>query len=175
MVTGKQVAALKYLIAASKYGNETGKKIYFHLLDNSERLSKDVCVTLTQDLEGYTGKEIHEAAVSLSGMTSCNCTTHLDQIMIATGAPFFFDLHYGHFGPDGKFDTSGMFPGFPKDMVTNPKLVVSGAPCRYTFWLSKKYYSKTAKRINVVRQQLEAINLSRPGLYLDIESQSLRA
>jgi hypothetical protein len=173
MVTEKQVAALKYLIAASKYGNDTAKSIFFFLLDKSERLSKQVYVTFTQGLEGYTGGEIDKAARSISGMHSCNCTTHIDQIMIAMGTAHRFSVHYGHFDHDGKYDTSGMFPGLPQDMVSDPKLTVLDAPCRYTFWLAPGSYSKSAERLTTTRQELETIDLSRPGLYPDIENQRL--
>jgi hypothetical protein len=171
MVTTKQIAALKYLVAASKHGNDTAKRVIWFLIDKSNRLSKEVCVTLTQGQEGYSAEEIDEIVRTLHGITSCNGTTHLNEIFKVTGTDFVFDLHYGHFGSDGSFDTSGMFPGAPTHMVLDPKLTILNQPRRYTFWLSKKMYSKSAERIPVTRKEIKAIDLSKPGLYLAFEGQ----
>lgn len=173
MTTKRQIAALKYLISAAKDGNPRVKQIMYFLIDRSERLTKEVCVTLTQDCEGFTGNEIDRDARKMSSLASRNCSTHIDQIMIALGTKFRFCVHYGNFGNDGKFDTSGMFPGMSKNLVLDEKLTILNAPMRYTYWLASDYYSKTAKTIPVTRAELDAIDISKPGLYPDIENQSL--
>lgn len=172
MITDRQIAALKYLISATKDGNPTVKQIMYFLIDQSEGLTKEVCVTLTQNREGFTADEINHDAHKMSGLGSCNCNTHIHQIMIAMGTEFGFSVHYGGHGEDGKFDTSGMFPGAPKHMVMDEKLTILDAPMRYTYWLAKGFYSRTAKVIPVTRAELEAIDLSKPGLYPDIENQA---
>ena len=52
-----------------------------------------------------------------------------------------------------------------------PKLARLNVPLSYTFWLALGFYSHSAKRIKVTRQKLEAIDLSKPGLYPCIENQ----
>ena len=44
------------------------------------------------------------------------------------------------------------------------------SPLRYTFWLAKNPYSRTANQISVTRQGLEAIDLNKSGLYPEIET-----
>lgn len=170
MVTQQQIAGLKYLISASKHGNDTGKRIFWFLIDQSAGFTKSVSLTLTEKKEGYSAKEINAAAHSLDGMWSCNGTTHLDAIMAAMGTELRFSLHYGHF-KRGKFDTSGMFAGAPLSMVSNPKLARLNQPMRYTFWLAPGSYSGKSVAVKVTRIKLEAIDLSKPGLYPGIENQ----
>lgn len=178
MLTTQQVAALKYLIfkaepQAGSVGDLT-KRILAFLIDQSDGLTKDVCVTLWDGRDGFTGAEIGHAALFEGRFHSCNCTTHLNVLMVLSGAEDVrFDCHYGH-PNNGEFDTLGQFPGFDPAQtggVVHPK----DAPIRYTFWLSKGFYSRTATQIPVTREMLNAIDLAKPGLYPELENQKISA
>lgn len=173
MVTERQIHALKYLISNARDGSSMVKQILWFLIDQSKSLTEEVCVTLTQDCGGFERQEIHRDALTMSSLTSSNCTTHIDQILIAMGTEFCFSVHYGNFDEDGKFNPSGMFSGIPRSMVSDESLTVVNAPMRYTYWLAKKGYSGTARVIPVSRAELVAIDLSKPGLYPHFEKQSL--
>ena len=58
MITPEQIAALKYMIFASKDGTDLSKRAMAFLIDQSEGLTKEVCLTLVADREGYTAEEI---------------------------------------------------------------------------------------------------------------------
>ena len=172
MVTSKQIAALKYMIFIAKNGTDLSKRVLAFLIDQSEELTKEVCLTLMADREGYTADEVNAAAHGMHGMESCNGTTHLDQILHAMGSEFSFSVHYGDFDPnrpDDPFNTDGMFAGCDRSQVTRLGLILEGMPLRYTFWLSKQEYSRQAKLVVAVREELEQINLEKPGLYPTLE------
>lgn len=172
MVTAKQVAALKYLIFKAKDGTETSKRILAFLIEQSDRFTQEVCCTLTEGHEGFSGEEIHEAAIGVGSMQSSNCTTHIDQVLQVMGCRFSFSVHYGDFNPARKgdpFNTDGIFAGLPEDRVTRPGQVREGLPCRYTFWLSREPYSRKANRVRVKRATLNQIDLLKPGLYPSLE------
>ena len=54
MITPKQVAALKYMIFNAKNGTELSKRVLAFLIESSEELTKEVCLSLVADREGYT-------------------------------------------------------------------------------------------------------------------------
>jgi hypothetical protein len=172
MVTAKQVAALKYLIFKAKNGTQTSKRILAFLIDQSDRFTQEVCCTLTEGLDGYSGEEVHEAALGVGSMQSCVRTTHIDEVLQVLGCEFEFSVHYGDFDPTRKgdpFNADGIFAGLPENLVTHPGKVREGLPCRYTFWLSREPYSGNANRIRVQRATLDQINLLKPGLYPTLE------
>ncbi len=172
MVTKKQIAALKYMIFNSKNGTPLTKQILALLIDRSEKLTKDVCLSLVEDPQGYTAEKIEEAAHGLDAMISGNCITHLDALCYLMGSKLGFSVHYGDFDPtrDGDpFDVSGMFPGFPNNKVSDPKLTLEGLPMRYTFWLARKYYSRNAELLQITKDELEQIDLKKPGLWPNLE------
>jgi hypothetical protein len=172
MITQKQIAALKYLIFNAKNGTELSKRILAFLIDRSEGLTREVCLTLIEDREGYTKKEIDSAARGVGGMISCNCTTHLSALASLSGSELCFSSHYGDFDPKRsgkKFSSAGIFAGAPLDMVTDPSNAQEGLPMRYTFWLAKKYYSDTAELVTATRADLDLIDLNKSGLYPNSE------
>lgn len=162
MVTEKQFTALKYLICVSEDGNDLMKRILVFLIDQSEGLTKEVCLTLQDGREGYSGEEIHKAAIN--GMFSSNGNTHLNELMILMGSELDFSLHFGDFDPTREgdpFNTDGQFPGFPKESVAggDEGLVRKDMPTRYTFWLSRGSYSRDASPVVATRKKLEKIKL----------------
>ena len=180
--TKKQIAALKYLIFNAKDGTELTKRILAFLIDHSESLTKDVCLTLVENREGYSADEINNATNGFHAMLSCNRTTHLDQVIIAMGGEVGFSYHYGDFDPSrtgDPFNSDGIFPGYPAELVCAlperiPGLTREDMPLRYTFWLARGYYAKKAKLVKATRAELEAINLLMPGLYPESEEASSR-
>lgn len=172
MVTRKQIAALKYMIFASKNGIPLSKQILSLLIDRSQKLTKDVCLSLVEGREGYVADEISAAAHSVGAMRGSNCTTHLGALCHLMGVKFTFSVHYGDFDPTRKgdpFNNSGQFSGLPAKTVRDPKLARKGMPMRYTFWLAKKAYSRQAELIETNREELEKIDLKKSGLYPGLE------
>jgi hypothetical protein len=172
MVTAKQQAALKYLIYRAKDGTELSKRILTFLVGESSDFTKEVCLTLLEDRDGYTIEEIHNAALGLSAMQSSNGTTHLNQILHTMGSELCFSLHYGDYDPrrPDPFNTDGQFVGWPEDKVVDLGLVKKGMPMRYTFWLANDNYSRSAHLLVANRDELEKITLAKPGLYPILES-----
>ena len=158
MFTDKQIASLKYLIFRSKIASVTAKQLVALLIDPSEKLTREVHITLNQDQNGYTEEEVRQIGRSVDTFNSCNCDTHLTQILHAMGAELGFSLHYGHYRGNS-FDTSGQFDG--------------SASMSYTFWLAKEMYGRgyEGKEIFVAREDIEAIDISKPGLYPELENQ----
>ncbi len=169
MFTSKQIAALRYMIFNAKNGTELSKRVLAFLIESSEELTKEVCLSLVADREGYTADEISAAGHGVGGMDSCNGTTHLDQILAAMGSELSFSVHYGDFDPthtDDPFSQAGQFAGWPQADLESRR---EGMPMRYTFWLSKKNYSRQAKLVVATREELDQINLEKPGLYPSLE------
>jgi len=82
------------------------------------------------------------------------------------GTELVFDLHYGHIDDSGELNCEGMWGANPGPIFykhENDRAM----PMRYTFWFAHRGYSRTAKRIEVMREELEAIDLKRSGLYDD--------
>jgi hypothetical protein len=171
----KQIAALKYLIFHAKEGTDLCKRLLAFLIDESRGFTRPVCVTLVENVSGFTASEIRDAALSLDCMVSCNNTTHINQILIAMGCDFLLCVHYGDFDPtrEKPFNTAGQFAGFPEEMVIgkDSELRREGMPVRYTFWLADEYYAKQAILVVTTREELEQIDLNKPGLYPNLESQ----
>ena len=180
--TPKQIAALKYLIFIAKDGTELTKRVLAFLIDQSESLTKDVCLTLVENVSGYSADEINKAVNGFHAMLSCNCTTHLDRIIVAMGGEVLPSYHFGDFDPSrtgDPFNSDGIFPGFPEELVCAPKeripgLVREGMPLRYTFWLAKGHYSRKATLVKATRGELEAIDLQKPGFYPESEETANR-
>ncbi|MEK7662343.1 MAG: hypothetical protein AAB355_02525 [Patescibacteria group bacterium] len=172
MFTSKQISALRYMIFNAKNGTELSKRVLAFLIESSEELTKEVCLSLVADREGYTADEISAAGHGVGSMESCNGTTHLDQILHVMGSELSFSIHYGDFDPtrtDDPFNSDGMFGGWDRSQVTRPGLILEGMPLRYTFWLSKKNYSRQAALVVATREELEQIDLKKPGLYPSLE------
>ena len=172
MFTSKQIAALRYMSFNAKNGTELSKRVLALLIESSEELTKEVCTSLVADREGYTADEISAAGHGVGNMESCNGTTHIDQILHAMGSELSFSVHYGDFDPtrtDDPFNTDGMFAGWDRSQVSRDGLISEGMPLRYTFWLSKKNYSRQAKLVVATREELDQINLEKPGLYPSLE------
>jgi hypothetical protein len=169
-MTENQIAALKYLILASKSSTILAKKVAFFLIDQSERLTQEVCISLIDGMDGYDASIVSEAT-RIESLTSCNGDAHIHQVMRAMGSDHCFSIHYGDFDPkrDGDpFNTDGQFAGAPLWMVhggkENPNIVKEGLALRYTFWLARKFYARNAKYLQISRQGLEAIDLTVPRL-----------
>jgi len=172
MVTSKQIAALKYMIFKANNGTELSKRVLGFLIDQSEELTKEVCLTLTQDREGYAADEISAAAIGIGVMKSSHCTTHLHELLDIMGSDLNFSVHYGDFDPtrnDDPFNSDGQFAGWSESHVNRPGLVRKGMPFRYTFWLSTQDYSRQATLVVATREELEQIDLKKPRLYPSLE------
>lgn len=164
-ISAQQIKALKYLISITKDGAVLSKRLVMLLLDRSEGLTKEVCITLQDSREGYTADEITEAARGFDALTSSTGVTFFDQIICAAGSEFRIGMHYGDFDPTRKekpFSNAGQFSGMPSSMLGknfDPEIVREGMPLRYTFWLSKENYSRKASLVIATREELEQINL----------------
>jgi len=172
MFTKKQIAALKYLIFNARNVVDLSKQVLAFLIEQSENLTKEVCLTLVDGREGFSAAEITAAGRGMSVMQSCNSTTHLHQILHAMGSELRFSFHYGDFDPsrkDDPFNAHGQFAGFKEEQVAYPGLVRDGMPIRYTFWFSKQDYSRQAKLVVATRNDLEQIDPAKPGLYPELE------
>lgn len=172
MFKSKQIVALKYMIFRSKDGNELSKQVLALLVDSSERLTKDVCLSLVADREGYTIDEISTVVSGVGEMQNSYGTTHINEILDVMGSKLKFSYHYGDFDPsrtDDSFNCDGQFAGHSESKVSRPGLVREGMPLRYTFWLSKDDYSRQATLVVATREDLEQINLKKPGLYPSLE------
>lgn len=156
MFTPKQIAALKYLIFNSQDGTKLSKQVLASLIDSSEGLTKDVCLSLVTDREGYNSEEVLEAANGIHDMQSSNGTTHLHGIISAMGSELDFAFYYGD------FDSTRTGDPFNNDND-------DAQPVRYTFWLSRKDNLRQAELVIVNREKLESINLKKPGLYPSLE------
>lgn len=170
MCTARQVAALKYLTFSNIKKGTLAKQILSILIDASEGLTKDVCLTLMEDREGYSADEIEKAVANISQVLSSAAPVRFNELLILTGSNLRFCLHYGDFNPNragDKFDTSGQFAsmGLQRSQVSKESLLTKGMPLRYTFWLAQKYYSREAVFVAVTREVLEATNVdaSREG------------
>ncbi len=164
MLTVKQQEEVRLAISASKDGNELVKKILWFLLKMSEGGTKEVCLTLEQEVNGYSAAEIRSAADSLSMMCSTTGSTHVCELLASKGSEMLFSFHYGNLDPStGGLDTEGQFgfrPGikFPQNCLDNIR------PLRYTFWLSPRFHSHTATQFVVSKEILDAIDLKKPEL-----------
>jgi hypothetical protein len=172
MFTPKQIAALRYLIYKSENSNDLAKRICTFLIEKSNLLTKEVCLTLQENAQGFTAEEISEAAFAFHDMKSSNGSTHVDALIHVLGARLHFDVHYGHFEPHGKFSSEGQFGEKPEAPVSLEHRNDCEMPLRYTFWLAVPFYSKSAEVILVTREELEAFDLERPGLYPGLEQES---
>ncbi len=175
-MTRKQIAALKYLICEyNKKNSKTvlAQKVLWFLISQSRVLTRSVCVTLTEEVGGFTAKEVRDIAFGIDNMLSSNGATHLHELLDLMGSPLDFKLHYGDFNPNrtgDPFSTAGQFEGHSVDKVRLPEQVEKGHPLRYTFWLAKKeHYSQNATLVEVTKEKLETINLEKPGLYKTLE------
>lgn len=167
MITGEQINTLKYLIIIARNGNDLSKRILIFLINQSEALTKEVCLTLVENREGYTADEIREAAVGIDAMKGSSYTTHLNELIRLTGSEFRFDLHYGDFDPNrpgDPFNNDGQFAGCSLDKVSRPGLASVGMPIRFTFWFAKGFYSRQAALVVATRELLERIGLNTHGL-----------
>jgi hypothetical protein len=168
MFTKRQIAALKYLILKAPVESQIAKLVLTMLIDESEMLTREVCLTLVEGDSGYNADEISYAAHAESAFTSSNCPTHLNEIMKAMGSDLFFCCHYGDFDPlreGNPFSTEGQFAGCSRQQVSDPKLLTEGMPMRYTFWLAREYYSKQAVLVGATRETLEKVDLAKSDPY----------
>jgi hypothetical protein len=175
-MTPKQIAALKYMIFIAKNGTHLSKRILAILIDKSENLTREVCLTLVAEREGFSGEEIDIAARGMHTMQSSDGTTHINQLMLAMGTDLRFDVHYGDYDParaGDPFSSAGQFPGWDPALVHDPdpeEACREDMPMRYTFWFAKGHYSRTAALVTTTREELEKIDLRRPGLYPRFEA-----
>ena len=65
MFTSKQISALRYMIFSAKNGTELSMRVLAFLIESSEEFTKEVCLSLVADREGYTADEISAAAREL--------------------------------------------------------------------------------------------------------------
>lgn len=173
MFTEKQIAALKYLIYKAEVRDPRVKQIFGLLIDESKGLTEEVCLTLTEGADGYSAEEIDEIAHSQSQLVSANGTALISEVLQAMGSDFQISVHYGNFDPNRKkrpLDTSGMFSGYDRSQVDDPDLLKEGMPMRYTFWVAKGFYSRSARLVKATREMIENVDLNRPGLYKTLEA-----
>lgn len=172
MITQEQQAALKFLIFKSEDGTDLVKRVLAHLIDQSHGLTEEVCLTLIEGRDGFAHDEIDKAASSLNPMQSVAYQgLHLPEIMKAMGCGMLFSVHYGEFDldADGGFSEIGMFPTDDLSKVFDPIQALRNIRLRFTFWLARKAYADSARLVRVHRDELEQIDLTKPGLYPQYE------
>ncbi|HEY4475690.1 MAG TPA: hypothetical protein VJB92_03140 [Candidatus Paceibacterota bacterium] len=106
-------------------------------------------------------------------MISCNCSTHLNEMMKLMGVKLLFSNHYGHYDETGEFNTVGMFPGWGDRAPAGHENDRYDMPIRYTFWLAEKHYGHSGQGRPLAtpsRQELTAIDITKPGLYPFLET-----
>ena len=151
MFTQKQVAALKYVIyngAKGKTKDDLAVRIAYFLIQNSNFLNGNVCLTMHPD-ENLTTQEITELAVFLGHGSMMNLT----EIFRAMGSKTHISAANG--GYDQKLGTWNLYP-FP--------YVEGEGKCPSTFWLAPNYYDHAARRLVYDYKTLMSIDLD-PGLY----------
>jgi hypothetical protein len=145
------------------------KGLMSFLIDESKKMTKSVCLTLTEGVEGFTSKEIRESAHCMDFMQSCNGNIHIDQILLITGSGLKFSFHYGDYDPTrtgDRFSNAGQFAGFPAHKVfSGPDATKEGMPLRYTFWLADENYSRKAHLITANRNKIQNVIRRKSGLY----------
>lgn len=118
MITNEQISALRWIIFHSKDGNELTKRIMVFLIDSSERLTKEVYISLAPDREGYNTSEIIIASHNIHNMNSDNCSTHINTILRAMGSEFRFESLNGE--PGVVYDSKNRsFKGFSFFLMRN--------------------------------------------------------
>ncbi len=169
-MTAKQIAAIKYLIGRAKVDSELAKRILWFLFDQSEGLTKDIFLTLSEKDSGYSADEISAAAHGVDRMISSAGQLHINEILAVAGINetdvMYFTLHYGHIENE-ELNSLGQFPGH-KYRETK-KIHPDTAPLRYTFWLARGWYKKDITRVAATSKVLQSINLRKPGLYEGLE------
>ena len=168
MITRKQLAALRFLIFKSEQDNcmaGIAKKICAVLIKHSRHMSKKVYITLWHDMNNFSDQEISDIAYAFDNLIVGHPS--LNEILVAMGSKMSFRFHYGHMH-EGKLNTEGMFghkptnaPGHEHDRTM---------PLRYTFWLSTDM-TDNGTQIKVTRDKLDAVDLTKPGLYPTLENQ----
>lgn len=176
-MTEQQIAALRYLIFHARNVNvkDVSKRIMACLIQHSEGLTKEVCLTIVENRDGFSTQDVRDASDGVDFMLSSNGTMHLSQILRAMGSTFTVSQHYGDFDATRQgdaFNSDGIFAGMPEHSVSRPGLVSKGLPLRYTFWLAREYYSRNAISVSVTKTDLDAIDLKKSGLYPSLESAS---
>ena len=136
--------------------SELSKKMLIFLLNESRKLTTEVCLSLTDKCNGYDATQIRSLT---DDFNEVNLTEFLKLIK----SKFIFNLHYGNIikgDTENKLNTDGMFAGIERSFVTSDEFIREGMPLRYTFWLSKKLYSKEAKILKITKEKLEQIKLN---------------
>jgi hypothetical protein len=168
-MTIKQIRAVKYMIFMAKEVTPLTKGILSLLIDESKKMTRSVCLTLTEGVEGFTAEEIRKTAQCIGYMQSCGGRIHIDQILLITGSGLQFSFHYGDYDPTRKgdpFSSAGQFAGFPKDKVfSGPDATKEGMLLRYTFWLAHESYSRKARLVTTNRNKVQKVIGRKSGLY----------
>jgi hypothetical protein len=173
MVTKKQIAAARKMIftSGSLGRNNLSKQLLAFLIAKSKLLTKEVCVTVFVNRDGFGPKDVNDLFLGTHN-------TNSNALFLAMGSKFNFSSHYGDFDParskGDHFSCAGQFPGWDPARVNgggpdSVELTKKGMPLRFTFWLAKRSYSQKATLIKVTRKDLEKINLQKPGLYPSVE------
>lgn len=139
--TRRQIAALKYLIIHTDYATDLLKQILLLLIGHSDGLTKSVCVTVVHG-QGHNENEIMDSAHALRLMNSPDEKTHLDKQLTLTGSKLFFNYHFGDI--------------FCSEIK----------PPRFTFWLSSRKYSTSARKIRATKKSLDRVRIEDPRPHL---------
>lgn len=138
-VTEKQIAVVKYFLTMSKDMNLQAKKLAMFLIEKSKGFTQDVFVTLTESPNGLHKDEVFSAGAAFHDIQSCGYSTHLWAIMVGMDMPMEFSSHIGTLFENGEIKH------LPNNIAS------------HTFWLSRKRYSREAKKLKISRKQLNAI------------------
>ncbi len=140
MATTNELKFLMYRVAQQQGILDLSKRMVLYLLEHSDRLYTEVTITLTEG-EDFTAEEVDKAARSFDKRV-------LNDELKKIEPDLNFYVHYGHYDEDGRFDNYGQFG------ETTPS-----SPVRYTFWLSRTAFAKSATRLSPSPAELRAIQL----------------
>jgi len=92
MATGKQIAALKYVLFKSPELGNLFKRVVATLLDESKSLTRPVVIRLETNMQGFERKQLKQLYRDCSVATSCGGKTHINELIAMIGS----DLSFSH-------------------------------------------------------------------------------
>ncbi len=140
-LSDRQIEALKIYIAGSKDASNFGKRLCFWLIDQSNNLTRPVCVSIPKNCPGTPKGQIElceQLLNSIHDMISGGNTTHLNSLLTVASTTFRFSVHGGIYDEQGELNN---FHG-------------------YTAWLSPHLYDDKATRLRLDLEKINAIRLA---------------
>lgn len=156
MVTDEQIAALKRIIFSSS-GDANAMRLAVFLIDQSEQLTKDVCVRLVAPRDGFNECEISTMAHYLHYMAGDYHNKHIHDLLVVAGSNLRFSCQFGDLNVNKTFIKTGQFMmGDGIEFLSLPQKKW------YTFFLAQKPYSCAATMVRINHEELNKIQIESP-------------